>query len=60
MWPEFPGALGANISVAWASQSERRELNLIGEFGAVFVDFNNLGNIKLQNEQGRGIAVTDF
>jgi hypothetical protein len=33
---------------------------LIGEFGAVFVDFNNLGNIKLQNEQGRGIAVTDF
>ena len=60
MWLEFPGAIEANISVAWDSQIERRELNLIGEFGTILIDFNNHETIKLQNEEGQKIIATDF
>ncbi|HIF90430.1 MAG TPA: Gfo/Idh/MocA family oxidoreductase [Candidatus Poseidoniales archaeon] len=60
MWLEFPGGIEANISVAWASQSEQRQLNFIGELGTIFVDFNNHENIQLQNEKGFETIATEF
>jgi hypothetical protein len=46
--------------VAWASQSEQRQLNFIGEFGTIFVDFNNHENIQLQHNKGLETIATDF
>ena len=60
IWLEFPGGIEANISVAWASQSEQRQLNFIGELGTIFVDFNNHENIQLQNEKGFETIATEF
>ena len=60
MWLEFPGGIEANISVAWDSQKEQRQLNFIGEAGTIFVDFNNHENIQLQNDKGHEIIATEF
>jgi len=60
MWLEFPGGIEANISVAWASQKEQRQLNFIGELGTIFVDFNNHDNIQLQDEKGLEIIATEY
>ena len=60
MWLEFPGGIEANISVAWDSQNEQRQLNFIGEQGAIFVDFNNHEKIQLQNKKGLETIATEF
>ena len=60
MWLEFSSGIEANISVEWDSDIEQRQLNLIGENGSIFVDFNNHDNIKLQREGVQNIIATDF